>query len=132
MIILDTHAWIWWVSDPGRLGRKATRVIRSARALGVAAISCWEVATLVEKGRIRLDRSPLDWIEEALALPRVELFPLTPAVAVRAAQLGPAFPGDPADRLIAATALIQSAPLVTKEVRVLRDERVDALVVGRL
>jgi PIN domain nuclease of toxin-antitoxin system len=117
MIILDTHAWIWWVSDPGRLGRKAARVVRSARVLGVAAISCWEVATLVEKGRIRLDRSPLDWIEDALALPRVELFPLTPAVAVRAAQLGPVFPGDPADRLIAATALVQSASLITKDER---------------
>ena len=55
-----------------------------ARALGVAAISCWEVATLVEKGCVRLDRSPLDWIEAALALPQIELFPLTPAVAVRA------------------------------------------------
>ena len=123
MIILDTHAWIWFVSDPARLGRKAARAVRSARALGVAAISCWEVATLVEKGRIRLDRSPLDWIEGALALPRIELFPLTPAVAVRAAQLGPTFPGDPADRLIAATALVQSAPLVTKDER-LRDAAV--------
>ncbi len=117
MIILDTHAWIWWVSEPGRLGKKAARAVRSARSLGVAAISCWEVAALHEKGRIRLDRSPLDWIEESLALPGVELLPLTPAVAVRAAQLGPAFPGDPADRLIAATALVQSASLVTKDER---------------
>ena len=117
MIILDTHTWIWWASEPGRLGRKAARLIRSARSVGVAAISCWEVATLAEKNRIRLDRSPLDWIEEALTLPRVELFPLTPAVAVRAAQLGPDFPGDPADRLIAATALVQSRMLVTKDDR---------------
>jgi len=123
VIILDTHAWIWWVSDPGKLGKKAARAIRSARALGVAAISCWEVATLVEKGRVRLDRSPLDWIEAALALPRIELFPLTPAVAVRAAQLGPVFPGDPADRMIAATALVQSASLVTK------DERLQAVTI---
>jgi PIN domain nuclease of toxin-antitoxin system len=120
LILLDTHAWIWWVSDPDRLGKKAARAIRSSRSLGIAAISCWEVATLVEKGRIRLDRSPLDWIEDSLRLPGVELFPLTPAVAVRAAQLGPDFPGDPADRLIAATALVQSAPLVTKDER-LRD-----------
>ncbi len=117
MILLDTHAWIWWVSDPVRLGKKAARAIRSTREVGIAAISCWEIATLVEKGRVSLDRSPLDWIEESLALPGVELLPLTPAVAVRAAQLGPVFPGDPADRLIAATALIQSAPLITKDER---------------
>jgi PIN domain nuclease of toxin-antitoxin system len=115
--ILDTHAWIWWVSSPEKLGRKATQALRSARDLGVAAISCWEVAVLVEKGRVRLDRSPLEWIEAALALPRVQLLPLTPAVAVRAAQLGPVFPGDTADRLIAATALVQSASLVTKDER---------------
>ena len=117
MILLDTHAWIWWVSDAGRLGKKAARAIRSARAIGIAAVSCWEFATLVEKGWVSLDRSPLDWIEASLALPGVELLPLTPAVAVRAAQLGPVFPGDLADRLIAATALIQSASLVTKDER---------------
>jgi len=86
----------------------------------VAAISCWEIAVLVEKGRINLDRNPLDWIEQSLSQSGITLFPLTPAVAVRAAQLGPAFPGDPGDRLIAATALVQSAQLVTKDER-LRD-----------
>jgi PIN domain nuclease of toxin-antitoxin system len=117
VILLDTHAWIWWVSDPSRLGKKAARAIRSARAIGVAAISCWEVATLVQKGRITLNRGALEWIEQSLALPGVELLPLTPAVAVRGSQLGPVFPGDPADRLIAATALVQSVPLVTKDER---------------
>jgi len=115
MIILDTHAWIWFADDPGRLSKPATRAIRSSRGVGVAAISCWEIAVLVEKGRIKLDRNPLDWIEESLTQSKLTLFPLTPAVAVRAAQLGPAFPGDPGDRLIAATALVQSAQLVTKD-----------------
>lgn len=72
---------------------------------------------LVEKGRIAIDRAVLEWIEQSIALPGLQLLPLTPAVAVRAAQLGPAFPGDPADRLICATALVQSVPLVTKDER---------------
>ena len=120
LIILDTHAWIWLVDDPTRLSKAAARAIRSARGIGVAAISCWEIAVLVEKGRINLDRNPLDWIEQSLTQSGLTLFPLTPAVAVRAAQLGPVFPGDPGDRLIAATALVQSAHLVTKD-QCLRD-----------
>jgi len=115
LIILDTHAWIWLVDDPKKLSKPAVRAIRRARGLGIAAISCWELAVLVEKGRIKLDRSPLDWIEESLSQSGITLFPLTPAVAVRAAQLGPVFPGDPGDRLIAATALVQSAEIVTKD-----------------
>ena len=70
------------------------------------------------RGRIELDRPPLAWLEEALALPRVELVPLTPAVAVRASRLGRDFPGDPADRVIVATALLESAVLVTRDSRI--------------
>ena len=117
MILLDTHAWIWLVDDPKRLSKRAARAIRASRLIGVAAISCWEIAVLAGKGRIELDRSPLDWIEQSLSECGLTLLPLTPAVAVRAAQLGPVFPGDPGDRLIAATALIQTAQLVTKDER---------------
>ena len=70
------------------------------------------------RGRIELDRPPLVWLEEALALPRVELVPVTPAVAVRASRLGRDFPGDPADPVIVATALLESAGLVTRDSRI--------------
>lgn len=66
------------------------------------------------KGRILLDRSPLEWIEQALDLPKVELVPLTPAIAVQASHLGQ-FHGDPADRVIVASAILESAHLVTKD-----------------
>jgi PIN domain nuclease of toxin-antitoxin system len=56
MIVLDTHAWLWWVSDPSRLSRAAHRKIRTATQIGISAISCLEVATAVTKGRITLDR----------------------------------------------------------------------------
>ena len=118
MIVLDTHAWLWWVSDPSRLSRAAHRRIRTATQIGISAISCLEVATAVTKGRITLDREVLDWLEQALSLPKVELLPLTPLIAVKATQLGNDFPGDPADRVIAATSIVESAPLVTKDSRV--------------
>jgi PIN domain nuclease of toxin-antitoxin system len=118
MIVLDTHVWLWWVSDPSRLSRAAQRRIRTATQIGISAISCLEVATAVTKGRITLDRGVLDWLEQALALPKVELLPLTLLIAVKAAQLGNDFPGDPADRVIAATSIVESAPLVTKDSKV--------------
>ena len=91
--MLDTHAWIWWASEPGTLGRVARREIDRARKIGVPAICCLEVATLAARGRISLDRSPLQWMDDALALPRVDLLPLTPAVAIKAAELPANFPG---------------------------------------
>jgi len=118
VIVLDTHAWIWSVSKPSKLSRAARRRIGADTRIGVPAISCLEVATLVAKGRISLDREPLEWLEQALALSKIELLPLTPAIAVKATQLGNDFPGDPADRIIAATSILESAPLVTKDSRI--------------
>ncbi len=120
MIVLDTHAWLWWVSEPARLGKGARRALRDTARIGVPAICCLEVATAAIRGRIVLDREPLDWMQEALALPRVELLPLSPAVAAKAATLPAGLPGDPADRLIVATALLEAAILVTKDDRLRR------------
>jgi PIN domain nuclease of toxin-antitoxin system len=120
MTVLDTHAWIWWVSEPARLGKRARRILDGAKRVGVPAICCLEVATLAARGRITLDRPPLEWIHDALAQPRVELLALTPAVAVKAAALPSTFPGDPADRIVVATAMIESAILVTKDDRIRR------------
>jgi PIN domain nuclease of toxin-antitoxin system len=118
MILVDTHALLWWLSSPHKLSRRAARTLKSARRVGVAAISTWEIAMLVTKGRIRLDRPALEWINDALAVERVELVPLTPAIAVHAARFPP---GDPADRIIAATAVIEGVPLISA------DERIAAL-----
>jgi len=117
VIVLDTHAWIWWVSEPAKLGRVARQEIHRAKKIGVPAICCLEVATLAARNRITLDRPPLQWLHDALALPRVDLLAITPAVAVKAAELPALFPGDPADRLVAATAILESALLITKDVR---------------
>lgn len=118
MTILDTHAWIWWTTDPKRLSRTARRVLETSRTVGIAAISCWEVAMLVSRSRIGLDRAPTAWMEQSLSERGIQLLPLTPAVAVRATQFGDAFQGDPSDRLIVATALVHGGRLVTRDERI--------------
>lgn len=70
---------------------------------------------LVTKGRLRLDRDPLVWVQEALQLPRVTFLPLTPEIAVASTRLPGGLDGDPADRILAATALHLGAPLITRD-----------------
>jgi PIN domain nuclease of toxin-antitoxin system len=118
MIVLDTHAWIFLVDAPRRLGRAAQRAIAKAHRLGVASVSLWELALLVEKGRLSLDRELLDWMQGALADPRLELLPLTPAVVAAAHQLRGALAGDPGDRIIVATALVEGAKLATRDAHI--------------
>jgi PIN domain nuclease of toxin-antitoxin system len=127
VIVLDTHAWLWWVSEPARLGNAARRALQGTKRAGVPAICCLEVATLESRGRITLDRPSLAWLQEALDMPRVELLHLSPAVAVRAAALPPSFPGDPADRLIVATALVEGASLVTRDDRIRQARLVETI-----
>jgi PIN domain nuclease of toxin-antitoxin system len=117
VILLDTHAWIWLVSDSEQLGSAARKALQRDRSRAVAAISCWEVAMLAARGRIDLDRDAVTWMDEALRGHRVELLPLTPALAVASAQLG-TFHVDPADRLIVATALTHGAVLVTRDEKI--------------
>ena len=115
MIVLDTHAWIWWAAESHRLSRRAHGAIAAADRIGVGAVSCWEVAMLVQKGRLELDRDVETWVEQALSLPRLELVALTPAIAVLAGSFDDSFHGDPADRMIVASALVTGAELVTRD-----------------
>lgn len=119
MIVLDTHAWLWWVDNPERLSDAARRAIRSADQVGVSTFSCWELATLVERGRLKLDRELRVWVRQALAHEQAEEVTITAEIAIRAAQLDrDRFPGDPADRIIYATAEILGSPLITRDKRI--------------
>lgn len=119
MIILDTHAWIWWRANPEKLSQAAREAIDAAEDIGIATISCFEVARLVQERRVVLGPDALTWIEEALSDARVRLMQVTPRLAVAAASLDRRrFPGDPADRLIFATALSEGASLVTRDQRI--------------
>jgi PIN domain nuclease of toxin-antitoxin system len=68
MIVLDTHIWVWWVDESSQLSERHTQLIQDneSSGLGVSAISCWEVAKLVEYGRLRLDCSLEEWMEQAV------------------------------------------------------------------
>jgi PIN domain nuclease of toxin-antitoxin system len=124
VIVLDTHAWVWWAAGTQRLPAPARHAIDGADRLGVCAISLWEVAMLVAKRRLEFDRDPLVWLKQALALPRIELLPLSPEEAIDATRLPAVFQGDPADRLIVATTIQHRARLVTRDARIRRFEGV--------
>jgi PIN domain nuclease of toxin-antitoxin system len=118
VIVLDTATWIWRASDPKRLTTSARRAIDRAEHAFVSAISVWEVAMLVAKRRIQLDRPVEQWVDVALALPGIQLAPLEPAVAVRSTKLPGEFHPDPADRIIVATALEKGVPIITPDDRI--------------
>ena len=114
MIVLDTHAWVWFTSDPDRLSARARKAIRASKDRSISAMSCWELAMLVSRGRLELDRDPLAWMEESLRTNAIELLPLTPTIGVVSVAFG-GFHGDPTDRLILATTQVHGATLVTKD-----------------
>lgn len=121
MILLDTHAWLWWLSDPERLGPAARSHLERAvaeDAVAISAISAWEVAMLVERGRLELDRSVHAFVRQTEALPFVHLIDVDTRIAVASTRV--ALPHrDPADRMIVATAQLLDATLLTRDRRLL-------------
>jgi len=113
-IVLDTHALLWWLGGSDRLSPRALEAIESAGAVAVSSITLWEVGMLVAKGRVDLDRSAVSWSHDLVSSGEVTDFAVDASIASRAAALDD-FHGDPADRLIAATAISLDAPLVTKD-----------------
>jgi PIN domain nuclease of toxin-antitoxin system len=114
MVILDTHAWIWYVTESKNLSKDALDKILFQDVCGVSAISVWEVAMLEVKGRIKFKIAIQDWIEKALAFPKIKLFELIPEISISSANLA-GFHGDPADRIIYSTALINNSQIITKD-----------------
>jgi PIN domain nuclease of toxin-antitoxin system len=121
VIVLDTHAWFFWTNDSiDELSSVALKAIREADTLGVSVISCWEIAMLVAKDRLRLSIDIGHWVNAALQYPGVQLIPVDPAIAVSSTRLPGNFHGDPADRFIAATCLEYGWPLISKD-KAIRD-----------
>lgn len=119
MIVLDTHAWIWYANKSNKLSKRAKEKIEHSNRIGVAAISCWEVAMLVSKERLAFKMDVEKWVKKALKLPKIELIELLPEISVFSTRLPGKFHGDPADRIIVATSLISNAELVSKDQRIL-------------
>lgn len=121
MIVLDTHAWIWWVSSPERLsdtGREAIDRAMAAESLYLSCISAWEVAMLTERGRLQLTMEARDWIAKSEALSFLKFVPVNNNIAIRSVQLLAPIHPDPADRIIIATALELGAAVATKDEKI--------------
>ena len=123
MIVLDTHALIWWVSDDQRLSLKARKAIEDEMNdddghIVVSSISTWEIAMLISKGRLALTMDIDEWIATVADIPGVQFTPLDNGVAIQSVRLPGEFHADPADRMITALARHLSAPLVTGDEKI--------------
>ena len=136
-LLLDTHVWIWVMDGAAdRISPSALEEVRRASARGavrVSAISVWEVAMLEAKGRVRFSVEAAEWVRRGLQAPGVRLEALSPEVLVESTRLPGAIHGDPADRMIVATARRTGATLVTRDAAVLayaREGHLSALDAG--
>jgi PIN domain nuclease of toxin-antitoxin system len=129
MILLDTHVLVWAVADSKRLSKAAVAAIRKARAeeegLAVAAITLWELAALVARGRIQAYGTVEASVR--LLIEGVIVKPLTAEIAALAAQFPADYPRDPADRLIGATARAEGLSLITRDEMIRRSPLVRTL-----
>ena len=132
MILLDTHAWVWWVHGDVRLSQEQREMLdsRTAEGIGVSIISCWEVAKLVEYERLKLPQDVAEWLGVALSYPGVRLLDLTPAIVVESTRLPHPFHKDPADQMIVATARIHDCPVATADDKILNYAHVRTVGIG--
>ncbi len=129
MILLDTHAVLWLTTDPAKLSGKAKSAIEDARksgdGLAISDITLLELATLASKGRIHLSISLESFLQEVEA--RFVVLPISGRACARAMGLPTAYPKDPADRIIGATALVEGLSLITADREIHRSKVVNAV-----
>lgn len=121
-LLLDTHVWIWLMLGEERLNLSFRQVVEQYQGkelIFVSAISVWELGMLVDRERIQLEIDCLDWVEQAFASSHVHLIPLTPRIAIQSTRLPEILHGDPADRILIATAHEYNAVLVTHDQKIL-------------
>lgn len=130
LVLLDTHALVWWVDGSKRLSLTQRRAVHTASDRGVlwvSEISFWEIASLVERGRRRLALAIDEWLERAAAEPLVRRCGISPAIVQELVNLPVTRDWDPADRILVATARVLGAKLVTSDSRI-----VEAKLVGTI
>jgi PIN domain nuclease of toxin-antitoxin system len=118
VILLDTHAWVWWVTESAEIPRRVRRFIDETveeEAAYVSSISVWEVALLVQRERLRLTVGVSEWISKNENLPFLRFAPVDNRIALRSVTLPPPLHSDPADRIIVATAIQLGAVLITRD-----------------
>lgn len=113
LVVLDTHIWVWWLNDKfSYLSEQQINIIEQTERVAISVISCFEIAQLVKRERLILPLPVNEWLQEALAPAGIELLPLSPTIACRAAALKDIHK-DPFDRMIIATALEYHAKLMS-------------------
>ncbi|HUF53534.1 MAG TPA: PIN domain-containing protein [Dehalococcoidia bacterium] len=117
-VLLDSHVLYWWSAEPQRLSPTAATAVSEASELAVSAITWFELAWLANRDRISVTVPIQAWLEELGS--QVRTAGISPTIAATAASLPVSFPGDPMDRLIYATAIVNGWPLVTKDDRLRR------------
>lgn len=119
MIVLDTHAWIWFIDSPAELGKRAAAAIDRARKAGehvhISSISTWEVHMLAARNRLSLTIAPELWVSRCERLGFLRFDPVNNAIARLAVTACNAMHADPSDRIIVATALYLGASVVTRD-----------------
>ena len=123
MIVLDTHALIWWVDGDNRISEAARKIIQQELdddngQILVSSITAWEIALLVDKGRLALTMDVSDWLNIVSEIPSVQFVPVDNEIGVRSVQLPGEFHPDPADRMITALARHHSVPVVTADKKI--------------
>jgi len=124
LIVLDTHALVWWVNGGSKLSKAAKAAIdREQRdengIILVSSISAWEIALLVQKGRLTLTSNVDDWLTTIREIEGMRFVPVDNDIAVQSTRLPGEFHPDPADRMIVALARHVAAPLVTSDARII-------------
>lgn len=121
MIILDTHVFIWWVSNSEKLPKKLKDLIKGEREKGsvlISSISIWEIYMLIKKGRLELTVDTDSWLEMLENIPKLTFIPVDNQIASKSTNLPGDFHGDPADRMIVATAAILGATVITADEKI--------------
>jgi len=118
MIVLDTHVLVWAMENHRFLGLKAAALIDEATASDgayISGITCWEVSMLIDHGKLGFAQGALGWMQSVLALPGMFLVPVDLGIGADAGSLPGRLHGDPADRIIMATARSLDCPLLTAD-----------------
>jgi len=119
-VLLDTHAWLWWIAGDSALSAPAAAAIQEAADAGgvhLSAISAWELALLVKRGRIQITMSAEQLVQLTTRLPFVHMVDLDERMALASVAQAEPVHKDPADRFLAATSRLLGVPLVTADAR---------------
>jgi PIN domain nuclease of toxin-antitoxin system len=131
MIVIDTHILVWWVNGSDTLSTTAQKAIKKTLSNNgevlISSISAWEIAMLVEKGRLVLSMDVESWLDEVSQIDGVRFLPVDNEIGVKSTALPGDFHKDPADRMIVATARKLAVPLVTADEKILQYEHVKTI-----